>query len=146
MDPKATARVEAFLVPGYVAADRPQPLLQHSKPVENITNTKKRQKSLPTRDSIINKYKNDLVSCWIDKSVQVNSWFKPKGFTLECKSLDNQHLPPGFTNVGHDRYQYNFTDPEAKQDKRHRTHSLPHTVSEGSRLLQQSLDCVSSLS
>lgn len=122
-NPKSEACFEAFPVPGYVAANPPQKNLKRRLgTLEDVTNvqTKKRQRSCKTRDEIIQKYKQDLTTVWLDKPSVVKPWFKELGLTLNCKAIDEHSLPSGFTRVSEDRYQYNFTDPDNKSTKRYR--------------------------
>jgi hypothetical protein len=127
--------LEASPVPGYVAADHPQlqPLKRHRQPGSLANTPKKRQRSCATRDQIVNKYKQDLSSVWVDKPVEKSPWFKPEGLVLDCKSADPQCLPSGFTSVGQDRFHYNFTDPESRTGKRYRpvAYRVPFLKDEG---------------
>jgi hypothetical protein len=111
---------EAFPVPGYVAADHPQQMTKRTTlGVINHNVVRKRQKSAPTRDQIVSKYKQDVAKTWIDKTTIVSTWFNPN-LSLECKKINPDNLPSGFTQTGVDRYQYNFTDPESTNSSRHR--------------------------
>lgn len=116
--PKDKARFEAFPVPGCVAANYPQHVLKQTA----SSPPKKRQTACNSRESVIVKYKKDVSSVWRDRTIRHEPWFQPNGLYLSCKSIEPTNLPVGFTNVGGDRYQYNFTDPEApdKAKKRYR--------------------------
>ena len=121
---------KAFPVPGYVAADHPQNNSRHSLSKLN-TNTqnirlskKQRQKTPSNRTLIIEKYKRDVKSVWINDEQFAQPWFNPKGFTLNCKRINDGNLPIGFTKVTTNkaipRYQYNFTDPLKASSNRNR--------------------------
>ena len=122
-NPKKLKCFEASPVPGYVAANHPQQILKRC-PLNDITNTstkRQRQSSCKARDSIISKYKLDVSLVWDDRPSQCNPWFKPDGFTLDCKSINPEKLPIGFTQASKDRFQYNFTDPVKQEGtKRYR--------------------------
>lgn len=118
--PKSKVRVEAFLVPGYVAADHPQLLKGLELRQVNVLKVKKRQKSASTRDELISKYKRDLQRTWIEHHVCSPTWFNKEGVTLECKAIDIENLPSGFTQTGENKFQYNFTDPDCNSTKRFR--------------------------
>ncbi|KAH7814665.1 uncharacterized protein MONOS_17330 [Monocercomonoides exilis] len=101
--------LEAFPVPGCVAAG--VPTVQKESMV-------KRQKSLSSRDLIVEKYKSDLKNVWIDHPTTISTWFGP--ITMHCKVIDDTNLPVGFTKTAEGKYQYNFTDPELTDKKRYR--------------------------
>lgn len=104
--------VEAFPVPGYVAANHPQQVLKRNPSSSTVTK-KQRQTACKTRKAVIAKYKQDVSLVWKDATSLCKPWFRPSGLNLDCKSIDPDNLPVGFTHVGDDRYQYNFTDPSA---------------------------------
>ncbi len=110
---------EAFPVPGYVAADHPQQLTKRKPLGEIICNVKRRQKSATTRALIVAKYKQDVRTNWIDKPSFVNTWFNAS-LQLDCKEINPNNLPSGFTRTKESKYQYNFTDPETTEKKRFR--------------------------
>lgn len=121
MDSKDKVYIQAFLVPGRVAANHPQLTLKRQLPKSAHTQTtKKRQKSASTRDDIIAKYKQDVEASWQHELKLLNPWFQPEGLYLECKRINSSKLPIGFTCVSEDRFQYNFTDPRSPKGIRFR--------------------------
>jgi hypothetical protein len=124
-DAQDHACFEAFLVPGYVAADHPQQSLKRKQlddddddDDDNVTHRsvkKIRQRSASTRDGIIAKYEQALRASWIHEPTVLQPWWFQPGveMKLSCKRIDPGNLPIGFTRSGQDKYQYNFTDPEA---------------------------------
>jgi hypothetical protein len=121
---------EASPVPGYVAADHPQQTKR--KPLGLINHNVKRQKSAPTREQIVSKYQTDVAATWIDKTSTVSTWFNPT-LNLECKQINPENLPTGFTRSNEDRFQYNFTDPESPKKSRYRpvAYRIPFLQHEG---------------
>lgn len=83
------------------------------------TTSKPRQSRQSSRLAVIEKYKTDVSSKWIDKTSVVNSWYQ-QSLVLDCKHIDPNNLPCGFTKVGPDRYQYNCTIPDRPIEKRYR--------------------------
>lgn len=94
---------------------------------------KRRQRSATTRDDIIKQYKQDLEATWVSASTTIIVWFQPEGLVLNCKRVDADNLPCGFTRVGQDRFQYNFTDPEVQHSKRFRpiAYRMPFLANSG---------------
>ena len=119
---------KAFPVPGYVAADHPQNSLRvpFGGISPNTFNTpsfkKQRQETPATRKLIIEKYKRDVKSVWVNADQIVIPWFQQETLLIDCKRIDDDYLPVGFTKVTTKedipRYQYNFTDPIKKSAKR----------------------------
>lgn len=82
--------------------------------LQQATNsTKRRQSTYLTRHDVVESYKQDVSCVWEDRTTTYNTWFNPEGLTLNCKSIEPSRLPAGFVRVGNERYQYNFSDPEA---------------------------------
>ncbi len=98
---QSQACFKAFLVPGYVAADHPQQSSKR-KPLEDATvsGAKCRQRSASTRDGIITKYKQDLQAAWMHEQTTLQPWFQPVALELNCRRLDPENLPSGFTRTG----------------------------------------------
>lgn len=101
------------------------PLISHSS-VKRMHNGEAkidattRPKSETNRDLIISIYKKDLESVWYCRLTTKQVWYQEEPITLDCKALDEEVLPRGFTRVQDNRYQYNFTDPESIGSRRYR--------------------------
>lgn len=65
------------------------------------------------------KYKTDVAAKWFDHTITKLTWFNPC-YKLDCKEINHNNLPCGFTQTKDNKYQYNFTDPESTDKKRFR--------------------------
>jgi len=69
---------------------------------------KSRFRTPATRAGIVELYRDTLKSVWTSVDVTFHPWYSPDHAVLHCKAMPDV-MPPGFSRVGPDRFQFSFT-------------------------------------
>lgn len=61
-----------------------------------------------TPEGVVKQYQDTLRSVWTPVDVALRPWYTPEVIILHCKAMP-ECMPPGFSRVSVDRYQFSFT-------------------------------------